>query len=322
MTQHEIRELTAAFADDAGALLASRHRAHRAAEPLLDPRHEDPAVCREDVAAAIALPDASGVAAIRGGRLVGYLVGAPKDAAMWGGNIWVEAAGHAVEEPSLVRALYAAIAGRWVEAGQSNHHVLVPATETGLVDAWFSLDFGQQHLHAIREPGPPGGVVPRSELTIRRPTRADIPVLAELELTLPRHSTGSPVFSKLPIQPLEEVVAELEADFDDPKWTWFVAERDGHVIGDAIGCSLEVSGLYVGPNRPRDAGFLGYVAVFPEARGLGAGRLLGATVLAWAADVGYPRVVTDWRSTNLEADRSWRGLGFRPTFRRLHRLIG
>jgi len=31
--------------------------------------------------------------------------------------------------------------------------------------------------------------------------------------------------------------------------------------------------------------------------------------------------VTDWRSTNIEADRAWRGMGFRPTFRRLHRSI-
>jgi hypothetical protein len=32
-------------------------------------------------------------------------------------------------------------------------------------------------------------------------------------------------------------------------------------------------------------------------------------------------VATDWRSTNLEADRAWRNLGFRPSFRRLHRAI-
>jgi hypothetical protein len=55
---------------------------------------------------------------------------------------------------------------------------------------------------------------------------------------------------------------------------------------------------------------------------LGAGRALGETVLAWARDAGYTSVATDWRSANLEADGAWRALGFRPTFRRLHRLIG
>ena len=73
--------------------------------------------------------------------------------------------------------------------------------------------------------------------------------------------------------------------------------------------------------RPASAGFLGYAAVLPEARGLGAGRALGEAILAWSRDAGFGCAATDWRSTNIEADRTWRSLGFRPTFRRLHRLI-
>jgi hypothetical protein len=45
-------------------------------------------------------------------------------------------------------------------------------------------------------------------------------------------------------------------------------------------------------------------------------------VLAWAGDAGYHSVVTDWRSTNIQSSRAWTGLGFRPTFFRLHRLVG
>jgi GNAT superfamily N-acetyltransferase len=75
--------------------------------------------------------------------------------------------------------------------------------------------------------------------------------------------------------------------------------------------------------QPHQAGErgLGYAAVLSGARGLGVGRVLGETVLAWSPDAGYPVVATDWRSTNIQADRSWRGLGFRLTFRRLHRSI-
>lgn len=324
MTGLVVRDFGAGDVDAAAGLLAARHRAHRQAEPLLDERHEDAAVAREELGRALAAPEATGVVALRGKTIVGYLLGAPKDPAVWGGNIWVEASGHATApgQPAVARELYAAIAARWVEAGWHNQHVLVPATDAALVDAWFSLDFGQQHLHAIREPPPRGGVVPRGELTVRRAAREDIPVLAELELVLPRHLAGSPVFSRLPIQSLDDVIAELTADFDNPAYTTFVAEHEGRIVGDAIACSLEVSSSYVGPNRPRDSGFLGYAAVLPGARGLGAGRLLGETVLSWARDEGFARVMTDWRSTNLEADRAWRGLGFRPTFRRLHRLIG
>ncbi len=195
-------------------------------------------------------------------------------------------------------------------------------SDSDLVEAWFSLDFGQQHLHAVVDAPAPGfGVVPRWEFTIRRATPEDVPALVRLDRALPDHLAASPVFSRLPPPPEAEVVAEIESDLADPRYTYLVAEHEGRIIGSAIACSLEMSSGATGLNRPPNAGYLGYAAVLPEARGLGAGRALGEAVLAWSRDHGYASIATDWRSTNLEADRSWRGMGFRPTFRRLHRAI-
>jgi GNAT superfamily N-acetyltransferase len=320
--QATVRPLTGADVDAAAGLLAHRHRRHRLAEPLLDPAFEDPAATRREIEALLALDGAAGWIAERDGSVAGYLIGTAKDERVWGRNAWVEAAGHAATGGDVVRTLYAAAANAWAADERFNHHVLVPASDSDLVDAWFSLDFGQQHLHAVREaPSAAFGVVPRSELVVRRMTRDDLPAVAELELVLPRHMVGAPVFSRLPIQPVEEVLAELEADWDDPKYTIFVAEHEGRVVGDAIAVDVRESPMNGGLVSPASAGFLGYAAVFPDARGLGAGRALGETVLAWARDAGFPAVVTDWRSANIEADRAWRGLGFRPTFRRLHRSI-
>jgi GNAT superfamily N-acetyltransferase len=306
----------------AASLLADRHRRHRLAEPLLDPAFESSAAARAEIEKLLGDATASAWSAVRGEELAGYLIGIGKSTESWGPNVWVEAAGHAADHPSVVRELYAAGAAAWMADGRNNHHVLVPASDAGLVDAWFSLDFGQQHLHAVREVPPQSfGVVPRSELVIRRPTRADLPVLAELELVLPRHSPLSPLFSPVPIQPVDEIEAELAEDFDDPKFTFFVAEHEGAVVGSAIACDLSVSSSNGSLIKPASAGFLGYAAVLPSARGSGAGKALGETVLAWARDAGYPVIATDWRSTNLQADRSWRGLGFRPTFRRMHRFV-
>jgi GNAT superfamily N-acetyltransferase len=320
--QPDVRAFGAGDLDAAAALLAERHLRHRLAEPLLDPAYEAPEAARREIETLLANESATAWAAERDDRLVGYLVGIAKDPATWGGNVWIEPAGHAAAGPDVVRVLYAAAAATWVEAGRTNHHVLVPATDDDLVEAWFSLDFGQQHLHAVQASPPASfGVVPEAEVVIRRAVRADIPALGELELVLPRHSPLSPIFSRLRPEPLEEVLATLEADFDDPRFTTFVAEVDGRVVGSGIGCSIEMSGSNTSLIRPASAGFLGYAAVLPGARGLGVGRVLGETVLAWSRDAGYPVVATDWRSTNIEADRSWRGLGFRPTFRRLHRSI-
>jgi GNAT superfamily N-acetyltransferase len=317
-----VRAFEAADLDGAGALLADRHRRHRQAEPLLDPAYEDATAARAEIEKLLADATASAWTALRRDEVAGYVVGIAKSVESWGPNVWIEAAGHAADHPSVVRALYAAGAAAWMADGRNNHHVLVPASDAALVDAWFSLDFGQQHLHAVRKVPPASfGVVPRSELIIRRPTRADLPALAELELVLPRHSHLSPLFSPVPIQPVDEVEAELAGDFDDPKYTFFVAEHEGKVVGSAIACDLGVSSSNGSLIKPERAGFLGYAAVLPEARGVGAGKALGETVLTWARDTGYPIIATDWRSTNLEADRSWRGLGFRPTFRRLHRFV-
>jgi GNAT superfamily N-acetyltransferase len=119
----------------------------------------------------------------------------------------------------------------------------------------------------------------------------------------------------------DEARAELQRDIHDPRFAFFVAEHRERVVGTSLACSVDVSSMYRGLLRPLDAALLAYAAVFPEARGLGAGGVLGETVLAWARDAGYHWVAVDWRSGNLEAGRAWTRLGFRPTFRRLHRAI-
>lgn len=322
--QLELRPLTDELLDDAAALLAARHQAQRRVEPGLSAAFEEPGAARDEIEVLLAREGATAIAALRDGRLAGYLVGTTRADEKWGSNRWVEAAGHAVAvgESEVVRDLYGFVAEGWVASGRTSHSVIVPASDPALVDAWFRVGFGQQHVHAIREiPGE--GEVPRpvDGLLIRRTERGDIPTLAALEMVLPAHQARSPVFSPQAVPTLETGIAEWEADFDDPRFATFVAEHVGRVIGSAVGCSIEVSSEHVGLTRPPHAAFLGFAAVLPEERGLGAGRALGEAVVFWARDAGYPTVVTDWRATNLQSSRTWPRLGFRPTFLRLHRAI-
>lgn len=323
MASLELRELTTADVPAAGRLLAERHRVHRLVEPLLSPSYEDRAIAAAEVATALASDDASGAVAVRGDEVIGYLVGAPKAVASWGPNVWVESAGCAVVEgeAEVIRDLYAFAARRWVADGRIAHYVLAPSHDRAGVDAWFRLGFGHQHTHGIQKSRPvslPSG----GGLVIRRAVREDIPVLARLDLELPEHQGLSPVFSSGPTPTLEEAEREWDDDFDDEDFTVLVAESGGLVVGSAIACAIEKSSLHTGPARPADAGFLGFAAVVPEARGLGAGRALGEAVISWSADAGYSAVVTDWRETNLLSSRTWPRLGFGNTFVRLHRVVG
>ncbi len=304
----------------AGRLLAERHALHRKKHPLLPAAYEDPTVALKEVTAAWETEGASGAVLVEGDEITGYLLGAPKGSSVWGPNVWVERAGHAVRDPEKIRDLYGDAATKWYEQGLTAHYALVP-DDAALVDAWFRLGFGAQHAHAVRAvPARPYAAHPGLE--VRRAGAAIFAVLAELDLVLPQHQGLSPVFSAGEVPTLEEALAEWEESIDDPSYATFVAENNNKVIGVSIGCSLEKSSAHSGLAQPDNAAFLAYAAVFPAARGMGAGRALGEAVLNWSAEAGYDCIATDWRVTNLLSSRAWPSLGFVQTFHRLHRMLG
>ncbi|MGI8929292.1 MAG: GNAT family N-acetyltransferase [Candidatus Limnocylindrales bacterium] len=322
MVRYEVHAFSADDIDEATRLLTERHRHQRRAIFALDRKYEEAAAAREQLSALLGRSSASGAIAFVQGRASAFVLGGRRPDSTWGPNIWIEDAGSAGTDAEAIREAYAAAAGQWVDEGRTSHFVVVPATEPRVLEAWFSLGFGKQQVHAVREPVWREFVPALGEgVTIRRATRDDIPSLAELDVVLPQHQTGTAVFSRLPIPTVEEALADIEADFDNPSYATFVAEHAGRIVGAAIGCSLELSPGHTPLMRPRSAGFLGFAAVRPSARGLGVGRALGETIIAWSRDEGYEWVATDWRSTNVQANRSWLALGFRPTFYRLHRVI-
>ncbi len=320
--RYDVRPFVPADIEAAADLLAERHRRQREAIPALNPDFEQREHTTDRLRALLAGDEPSGAICFDGDAPVAYVVGTGRPETPWGPNIWVEDAGSAATDGEALRLAYAAAAGAWVADGLTSHYVVTPASDQMLVDAWFSLGFGLQHVHALREPvgadfvpWAPEGVV------VRRAERRDLLAVARLDLVLPEHAQGSPVFANLAVPDYEETLRELDEEFDDPRFTSLVAVHDGRVVAGGTACSLDLSSGNTALMRPRSCGFLGYAAVLPEARGLGAGRALGEAVLAWSRDEGYEWVATDWRSTNIEANRTWRALGFKPSFLRLHRQI-
>lgn len=297
------------FADEhverAAALLAERHAAHRAVEPLLPER--------SDFVAEIAKEreDATGAAAFDNGKVVGFLLGQQRENFM-GKHVWSHVAGHAVREAEIIRDLYAVAAQRWVDNGFARHFVFVPSYDSALVDAWFRLSFGASAALAIRETAPEEF---DSDFEIRHGTRDDYPEAARLELEMSRSMQPSPSFSGIELQTPEEVLAEWLGEGDED-FELFVAEREGRVVGQFL-LYRRPPDLRV-PDRNID---LAQASAEPGARGRGVGRALTAHVFRWAYENGYPTMTTDWRMTNLLASRFWPKRGFRPVFLRLYRSI-
>ena len=307
--------------EDAGRLLAARHARHREAAPLLPARFEEPAAARGEVADAWRRDGASGAAALRDGKLVGYLVGAPREDTVWGDNVWVEAAGHAVVEPEDARDLYGTAASRWFEEGRRRHYALLPASDAALVDAWFRVGFGQQQAHGLQDVPPDLHVRVPDGFEIRSPREEDIEALIAVDAALPAHQGASPVFSGQPLPAEDEIREEWHSTLAGSDEKVLIGYRDGQPVACWSVTAAERSYHYHGLMLPERASYLAFASTLPEARGSGIGVALTDASLAAAAGDGYAVMVTDWRVTNLLASRFWPARGFRRTFQRLYRSI-
>lgn len=306
----DLRPFSDDHLDEAAELLASRHSAHRAAEPLLADAN-----AREALEAAWRREGASGFVAVRDGEVVGYLLGRVADSRYLGRHAWIERAGHASAEPEAIRDLYAAAAPVWVESGVERHYAVVPVLDD-LLDPWYRLGFGQMHMEAIRRSGGHGRELPPG-VTIRRGGPDDVEAAAiPVDGMITDLQELSPSFLPNPLSD-EQERADWAETFEDPDAAYFVVEREERILGHSLLYRPDQN-MGIGP----DVVYLASTATIPEVRGTGVGLALTDHVLAWAAEAGYARVVTNWRVSNLLASRFWPARGFRPTFIRLYRALG
>jgi ribosomal protein S18 acetylase RimI-like enzyme len=306
----EIAPLGEEHVEGAAELLAARHDRHREVEQLV-PELTD---ARGEVERARAADGASGVVALQGGRVAGFLVGALREDEYFGRHVWVSHGAHAAREPEIARDLYAAVAGEWVSQGAVLHVALVPAVPE-LADPWFRLAFAHMQVHAIRESGgeprPPAG-----GLVVRQGGVEDLRAAMPLLTLIWEHHTESPTFTGLVVPDVEAFLADWEETLVEHDAVYFVAELDGRIVGH-LALYPEEPDL----STPPGSVYLAVAATLPEARGLGAGVSLTETALAWAREAGYHAVHTDWRMANLQSSRFWPRRGFRETFYRLARRV-
>jgi ribosomal protein S18 acetylase RimI-like enzyme len=251
-----------------------------------------------------------GAVARRGDETVCRLLAEPREDAVRGAHAWASQGDHSLaagEDAELYRDVYALAGARWLAAGLGRHYVVV-AAEPVLLEAWHSLAFAREQVHARRAVEPvdrPG----RCAAAIRRGDPSDLDRALSLAEVVAEHQARAPVWADVRTS-AEEREASWRALLGRSDVGYFLAEREGEALGHLV---MQPAGSGVAE--------LLLAATRADARGLGIGRALTAAGLRFAAERGLRTCIADWRVANLAASRFWHARGFAPTAYRLVRGV-
>jgi GNAT superfamily N-acetyltransferase len=296
----------------------------------LAPEFEDQAEALALIRELLAADGTSGMVALRGGTVAGYLLGAPEVGSPtrpFAGMMLPRAAsmsyeGHAVEtgqEDAVYPWLYGALAPDWVASGLMGHYVTVSA-EPAAMDAWVDLGFGRYTALGVRSTAAPD-VRPASEIEVRRATVDDEESVQALMAELLRAFADAPVFVPYPPEVRTGGRELIAAHLSDPGSPFWLASVHGRPVSVMV---------FIEPTSPnwhqpkiestRNGVYLFLASTLPEARGTGVGAALFAHAMAWAREAGYDDCTVNYFTAS-RAARFWQGVGFRPVTYWMRRIL-
>ena len=316
---------------DAGLLLAQRHQHERLIRPELPIRFEDPAIASTAVAAAWQRPHTSGLAAVRDGQMVAYLIGDMMTAPPWERSGWIRYSGNCIapnESVEIIQDLYAVLGAQWVAQGCFTHCAVIPTGDSTAINAWFMLSFGVEQVHALidlqtlnlSEVQPTlNALIDIAGIEVRRADASDKEALAQISDVIWRHYVETPIWAAA-LPESEATTRDRWAELaDDPEATVWLAFAGREVVGCQVYFPAQTTGdALLIPEQCIDLSVAGTRAAF---RGQGINRALTQLGFAHALDNGFRYCLTDWRSTNLQAARFWLHHGFQPVAYRTVRRI-
>ncbi len=304
--------------DEAVHLFALRHRANRETEALLPPAYAEPDAARALLEKEVA-GHQSGVAALRDGRLAGYLIGNLGSDFMEY-VVSVDPQGMAIgpdEDSELIREMYAAAAERWVGNGYLEHLFYVATADAQATAALFSLGFGLYGAYNQRDLTPLAGQAAGIEIRRLGPERLDD--VETLRNGLRRYNASSPIFHPLIWRigdDLERTRAAERAGMADERHAYFIAYEGERPVGLMIFTPPPDYAL-----TPEGAVYLHIAYVDEGARTGGIGTALVNRGLEWAREQGYKLCTLSYYAPNLLGARYWQAKGFRPLSYALERRI-
>jgi ribosomal protein S18 acetylase RimI-like enzyme len=298
----QILPMNAGHLSAAAEIFARNFQKQRQLVPSLPDRFENP----EEVSLRLSrmLQDHSGIAAVCGDQLAGYLMwfsidnfrNAKRRAAYC--PVWAHGAA-AGQEKAAYQALYRAASAQWAADGCEVHAITLLSGEKATVDTWFWSGFGLAVVDAVRPIAPLAAAVPAGVI-LRKADGSDAHFLADLEAEHWRHYLEAPIFMN-PSPPSTAVeFVELINTPGSSAWLAFTENRpvgylrlepssQGASEVVAADTTVSITGAYVTPQQ--------------RGRKI-APALLDAALKDYAAQ-GYQACSVDFESFNPEAASFW-----------------
>jgi len=300
MSRLEIMTLEDRYYEDAAALFCARYKTLRRTGVCLPRRYEE---VESVVPLLVNLAEkAPGVAAIRGGQLVGFLIGRVlNDFRGTRSVISPEWANAATLENSrrIYEEMYAQVSREWVLDSCYCHIISMLANDRDGLEGWRWLGFGIMAVDATRGLKPVEA--PTADVEIRRGSMADIENVKRLIEASCEHHCAAPMF--LPRQP-ERDRAYYKEWLTDPGRAVWVAYRGGKAVACKGSGPYRGGGCDIIRDEKTAAGGFGTFTI-ESARGQGIATALLNRALEWARSEGYRRFAVDFEPVNIVAARHW-----------------
>ena len=295
----EVIPLREEHLQDAAALVSRRYQGLRELVPSLPPRYAEVSTLLpmlRDIAGA-----GPGVAAIHGGRLVGFLSGwlipsfRGKRSAFspeWANAVDLENSQRVYEQ------MYTHLSASWVADGYTTHLIGLLANDRDSLEGWHWLGFGMIAADAVRDLQPAPGR--DTDVEIRRAGLQDLDQVKTLHEALSQYMVAPPTFL---VDAGERDVAYYEEWLRNPdKAIWLAFHGAEAVAYIRLGPASEDAS-----NIIRDAKTTSITGAFTRerARGGGIATALLNRSLAWARAKGYERCAVDFEPMNPLATRFW-----------------
>jgi GNAT superfamily N-acetyltransferase len=245
-----------------------------------------------------------GVAAVRRGKVAGFITSIPYDS--FGlPVVWIPEWAHGAEASErgyLYRCMYAALADYWVARGRLKHGFRAFAYEQDVRDALFATGFGMNGMDAMRGISALPG--PHTKIKIRRAAAEDAGVFMELLRLLAGHLRVSPVFAYFPAARIEAGLEEFRKQLADDNTAILLAYEGAETIGVIRAGPPSLEELKMQDYDEKTCA-ISIAYTREDWRGKGVAAALLNRVLDWAKEKGFTRCTVDFESANMPGSRFW-----------------